>query len=218
MNCIIVDNQPLAREGMRAMLQKYNDVNIIAVCKNGEELQEAMASMSPDIIFLDNNTSNKSSLEFLRERQDKISVVITTAYHQPSLDTYPINVLDYLAMPNSTERIDKTLQKLRDFIAFKNFTEKQSNYIYFDDILYIEALRNYVYFYLPQRRLLHYASLSSVLNRLPANLFKRIHKSYIINLQKVDQFRHGFVTIKQAELPYSKCMRDDLKLALFGSV
>jgi DNA-binding LytR/AlgR family response regulator len=227
MNCIIVDDEPIAREGMQALLKKYKDVTVVAECRSVAELQRALSTQTPDVIFLDIEMPTTSGLDFLRERQNNIHVVITTAYHQHALDGYALDVVDYLVKPISPERIDKTLQKLKEFIAFKNYTGEQSNYIfikcdkqfekvYFDDILYVEALRNYVYFHLAQRRLLHYASLSSVLDRLPATLFKRIHKSYIINMQKVEHLSPGFVTIKQTELPYSRNMREALKLALLG--
>jgi two-component system, LytTR family, response regulator len=218
MNCIIIDDEPLARQGIINLLKSHKQIKIIAECKNVIELTQALQIAKPDVLFLDIEMPYLNGMSFLKKQDLQIPTIITTAYHQYAIEGYDLDVIDYLIKPIHQDRFDKAIQKLQDYVAFKSFSEnnasfvflkidKQIEKIYFDEILFIEAMRNYIIIHTKERKRIHYSSITAIVNKLPTDSFLKVHKSFIVSLNKINQFIKNKVIINQHEIPVSKSMK-----------
>jgi DNA-binding LytR/AlgR family response regulator len=225
MNCIIVDDEPLAREGIKTLLKTHKAAKVIALCKDIIDLKLELKNNTVDVIFLDINMPVTSGIEFLQNTNIDIPVILTTAHHEYALEAFELNVVDYLVKPISQARFDQAFEKLSEYLQFKRYTQNDSKYcfikcdkvqekVYYEDILYIEALRNYVVFYLHDRRLIHYASISSIVDKLPSTQFARVHKSYIVALNKVSAYAKNTIVIGTAQIPVSRKIKSEIDVLL----
>jgi two-component system, LytTR family, response regulator len=222
MNVIIVDDEPLARAGIAALVGKHKGYKIIAECKNVLELQQALQQQKPDAIFLDIEMPHITGITFLETTQLDIPVIITTAYHEYALKSYELDVVDYLVKPIGQARFDKALEKLSEYISYKEYKSNQGNFIFLkcdrqvekifiDDILYVEAMRNYVLIHLRNKRLIHYSSIAAMCEKLDEKLFVRIHKSYIVALSKITNLTSVHANVGTVSLPISRNLKQDLQ-------
>jgi DNA-binding LytR/AlgR family response regulator len=221
MNCIIVDDEPIAREGIVNLLKQHKQCKIVATCKNILELDTQLQLGHPDVLFLDIEMPYTNGMSYLKRSDYTIPTIITTAYHQYAIEGYALDIVDYLVKPISQERFDKAIQKLTEFIAFKNFSsidthfiflkiDKQIEKIYFDDILFIEAMRNYIIVHTKYRKLIHYSSISGMYEKLPKELFFRVHKSFILAINKISNINKNKIFVEQIEIPLSKNIKKEL--------
>jgi DNA-binding LytR/AlgR family response regulator len=181
--------------------------------------------LQPDLLFLDIEMPYTNGMAYLQKTKNPIPTIITTAYHQYAIEGYALDIVDYLIKPISEERFEKAIQKISEFIAFKTFTNNDENFlflkidkqlekIYFDEILFIEAMRNYIIVHTKQRKLIHYSSISGIENKLPMDNFLRVHKSFIVPINKIENVNKNKLTINGIEIPVSKNVKHELLAAM----
>lgn len=221
LKCIIVDDEALARQVVRTYLEDLPEYEIIAECKNALEAMNILSSESIDLMFLDINMPKLSGLSFLKTLSNPPLVIITTAYKEYALEGYELDVVDYLNKPFSFERFLKALSKVKDRISKPESSvekeesrqeshskidfvfikaDKKTYKLSFDEILYIEALGDYVKIYTTNEIIVSYITLKKLEQILPYELFPRIHKSYIISLSKIKSIEGNMVNIENKKI------------------
>lgn len=232
-NCVIVEDEPLARNLMIEYVRKVPTLNLIEACSNPLAAIEVLRNNQIDLLFLDVQMPELTGISFLKILQKKPLVVLTTAYSEYALEGYELDVADYLLKPITFERflkaVDKVIQRLTNAtqpvtIAHDTAKAESKNAFVFvkdgtklvkvqlDDILYVEGLKDYVTIHTRQQKVVSLQRLKALEEQLPADKFIRIHNSFIVALRAIDVIHKGEVQIGQALLPigetYKKAFRD----------
>lgn len=218
LNCVIIEDEPLAQKGLLNLIRLMENIRVLSVCDSVEDFLNFSKSGAdqPDLLFLDIELPGMSGIRFLRDLQPDIPVILTTAYHQFAVESYELNVLDYLLKPISKERFQQAIQKAEQYIAFsKDKSPEKQDFIYvrsekiiekvmFDDLYYIEAMRNYVIYHCENRRLICYNSLKNTELLLPAKRFVKVQKSFIVNKEKVQKIEKGNVFVHRKSIAINR--------------
>ena len=225
--CIIVDDEPLAQKGLTEYIKDIPSLDLVAVCDSALQAYHYINNKLVDLVFLDIEMPDFTGIDLIKSLTYKPAIIFTTAYQQYAVQGYELDVVDYLMKPISFERFVKAVNKAADFIQAKTatgITEEHGYFfvkvdytiekIFYDDVLYIEALQNYIAIHLAERKIVSYMTISNMMKQLPASLFMRIHKSYIAALQKIDSITGNKVMIQSAALPVSRTVKDDLLQAI----
>jgi DNA-binding LytR/AlgR family response regulator len=217
-NCVIIEDEPLAQKGLLNLIRPMENIRVMSVCDDVEDFLnfQETSTEKPDLLLLDIELPGMSGIRFLRDVQPGIPVILTTAYHQFALEGYELNVLDYLLKPISKERFLQAIQKAEQYISFsKNKSSEKQDFIYvrsekiiekivFDELYYVEAMRNYVIYHCEKRRLICYNSLKNTELLLPTDRFVKIQKSFIVNKEKVQKIEKGCVFIHQKSIAINR--------------
>jgi len=214
--CLIVDDEALARQVVKKYLEDLNDFEIIKECKNAIEAMDCLNNENIDLMFLDINMPKLSGLSFLKTLRNPPAVIITTAYREYALEGYELDVIDYLNKPFPFDRFLKAINKAKERIKCKNDivknethktsestntdfifikVDKKTHKLSFSDIVYIEALGDYIKIHTTDETLVSYMSLKKMERILPTKTFPRVHKSYIISLEKIINIEGNMVEI-----------------------
>ncbi len=230
-SCIIVDDEPIAREILENHLQKIAIINIVATCKNAIEAFNAINSNKVDVIFLDINMPEISGLSFAKSINKNIKIIFTTAYREYAVDGFDLKAVDYLLKPISFERLLQAVNKFLDETISINNDENEevsndkSDFIFvrsdrkmvkinFDDINYIESLGDYLKIHLPNKIIITRETITSIEAKLPKNDFLRIHRSFIISINKIESFTNESVDVNKKAIPISRSYKKDVLLRL----
>ncbi len=230
-SCIIVDDEPMAREILENHLKKIESIKVVGSCKNAIEAFNMLNSQNIDLIFLDINMPEISGLSFARSINKKIKIIFTTAYREYAIDGFDLRAVDYLLKPISFERLIQSISKYRnehlipqlspqvelnpeksDFIFVRS--ERKMIKIDFLELNYIESLSDYLKLYTDDKVIITRETISSIEAKLPKNDFLRVHRSYIVAINKIDSFTQEFIEIKKKAIPISRSYKNDVKLRL----
>jgi DNA-binding LytR/AlgR family response regulator len=231
LNCIIVDDEPAARNGLAEDIKDIGFITVCGLAANAFEALDLINKLSPDLIFLDVDMPVLSGLDFLRLIKVKPMVVITTAYPQYALDGYDHGVVDYLLKPISLERLaiacDKALQlhsyrnqSLSENIPPGHFFIKcngKMERIDFNEILYIEAANNYIFIHTNSKRYMVYRTLKGIAGQLPQNKFVRVHKSFIVARDQIQQVSADEIVVNNVNIPLSRNFKSNFQKQIFLS-
>ncbi|WP_448529502.1 LytR/AlgR family response regulator transcription factor [Raineya sp.] len=215
LQCLIVDDEPLAIDILAEYVKKTPNLSILTTCLNASEAIEVLGSSSIDILFLDIHLPGLNGFEMLSQLENPPFTILTTAYSEYALQSYEIGkVIDYLLKPFSYERFLKSIQKitqiqqfnksitettLKDFVFVKS--DKKIHKIDIKNILFIEALGNYLKIYTPEQVILAREKISNLEKLLPNEKFIRTHKSYIIALPYVKFIEGNIIHIDKYSVP-----------------
>lgn len=232
LNCIIVDDEPIAREGMENLISKTSGLKLDGMFESAEAASAHLKDNSVDLIFLDIEMPEINGIEFARTIPDKTLVIFTTAYSEYAMDSYEVDAVDYLVKPIEPERFRKAVNKaIQYYSLLKNaesegidteddfiFVKSDRRYfkVYYSDILYIEGLKNYVVIHTEKKKIVTKIYLSTMSELLPPKIFFRINKSYIVNLSKIDSFDNNDVFINEHEIAIGAAYRDELYTILMS--
>jgi DNA-binding LytR/AlgR family response regulator len=218
--CIVVDDEELARKLLENFIGRLPHLELRGSCKDPLEAMQLLQEEPVNLMFLDIQMPGLTGVEFLRTLKTKPVVIFTTAYPEYALEGYALDVIDYLLKPFSFERfvqaVNKSAEMLqlrtgslqpssddvttpKDYILVKS--EHKIHRIKFDDILFIESMREYVAYHTPDGRILSLNSLKNLEEELPASQFIRIHKSYIIAIDKIKALEGNLVVLEKGKLP-----------------
>ncbi|MDR1557854.1 MAG: LytTR family DNA-binding domain-containing protein [Tannerellaceae bacterium] len=226
LKCLVVDDEPMAREGMADLISKVDFLYLTGTCASAMEAKTFMDKIAIDVIFLDINMPYLSGLDFLESLEESPLIVLTTAYPQYALDGYRFQVVDYLLKPIAFKRFyQAALNAQQTFrlheLAKKEGTTKKQSVLYvkqgdayqrivWEDILYIEGMQNYVKIHFPQETKVILQTITSLEEMLPKDDFFRVHKSYLVNVNHIDSIEGGRIFIGKRELPISRHRKNDL--------
>jgi Response regulator of the LytR/AlgR family len=226
LKCLVVDDEPMAREGMADLISKVEFLNLTGTCASAMEAKTFMDKTSVDVLFLDINMPYLSGLDFLESLDNAPLTILTTAYPQYALEGYRFQVVDYLLKPIGFKRFYQAALNAQQLfqmheLAKKEGTSKNQSVLYvkqgdayqriiWEDILYIEGMQNYVKIHFPEETKIILQTLTSLEEMLPKDDFFRVHKSYLVNVNHIGSIEGGRVFMGKCELPLSRHRKSDL--------
>lgn len=218
--CMLVDDEPLAMEVIAAYLDKITGFEIVAKCKNALEAFEVLQKQEVELIFLDINMPQLSGIEFVKTLKNPPKIIFTTAYRDYAIEGYELNAIDYLLKPISFGRFMKAINKIQRKPIENNSAETITNVnttsflyvkmdkkvlkVYLDDIIYIESQKDYVKIVTNDKNVITKQKISYLEERLSSGQFVRIHRSYLVAINKITAFSSTNVEINEIELPIGR--------------
>jgi len=222
LNCVIVDDEPIARKLLQEYIEETDFLALVGTAENPLKAAGLIRSIDVDLIFLDINMPKMNGMEFLRSSPNLPMVIMTTAYGQYALEGFEMAVTDYLVKPFSLERFLKAAQKALELKLLKDKaanekTEPGHFYVKcngrlervnYDDLLYVEALANYVTLHTAKEKLVVYLTLKGILEQLPKEKFIQVHKSCIVNIDKINSIEGNILHIGNSRITVSLNFHD----------
>lgn len=219
--CVITDDEPTACEGLQRYVGKVDFLSLMAVCEDAMQLNTLLQTEHPDLLFLDIEMPYLSGLELLASLARPPHVIITSAYEQYALKGYELDVTDYLLKPISFDRFLKAVNKVHNLLQQEEHSEASSDFIFlrsdrrmhkvfFRDISVVEGLENYVCIYTDSAKLLVRSTMKRMVEALPGSLFLQVHKSYLINLEKIDLIEGNRIIVGQHTIPVARNFREEV--------
>ena len=222
-NCIIVDDEPVARKLLEEYIQDVDYLELKGKAENPLKASSLLQSNEIDLMFLDINMPKLSGIEFLRTSHVLPLTIMTTAYAEYAVEGFELDVLDYLVKPFSFERFFKAVNKAKDYYVLKTKPPESSpnNYffvkcdgkiekLFFEELLYIEAMLNYVILHTESRKMIVYLTVKSITEQLPADKFLKIHKSYIVNTSKIKNIEGNEINLGSVKVTMSQGLQDSV--------
>ncbi|MEM6628764.1 MAG: LytTR family DNA-binding domain-containing protein [Bacteroidota bacterium] len=225
LKCVIVDDEPLACEGLSRHVDVVDYLELIQIVQNPVELDQLMETEEPDLIFLDIEMPFMTGIDFLHLKSSLPLVILTTAYPNYALEAFQLDVVDYLLKPVTFNRFFKAVKKARELFLLKNqgkvsgVNQQESDYFFIkcegkyqkirtEDILFIQSLQNYVIIHTESEKYMTLMSLKTLEENLDPNQFIRVHKSYIVSVAQVNSFEHTELTIRKEIIPISRSNKE----------
>jgi DNA-binding LytR/AlgR family response regulator len=227
--CLVIDDEPMAIAVIKEHLENFDNIKCAGEYTRAIEAIAHLTKERVDLIFLDINMPNVSGIEFLKSLVHPPEVIFTTAYRNFAVDAFELNALDYLMKPISLPRFLKAVNKflelkksrpafepesedLKSYIILKS--DKKNYKVHYDDILYIESMDNYIRVFTSDKSLIVYQQLSTIETELPPEKFIRIHRSTVINKEKITVFTSSFVEIGDKQFTIGRSYRDEVARSL----
>lgn len=218
-NCIIIEDELHASILLEMHIAKFDFLTLKGKFMSASSASGILKTQKIDLIFLDINLPEKSGIEFAKTLPPDIAVIFTTAYIEHAIDGFDLDAIDYIAKPISFERFSKAVSKFlkvqKQTLAVDDIQETEKPFIfvkcerrmfkfYLDDILYFESQGNYLLLYTQTDSFKTYQSISEMNEKLPEGLFFRIHRSFLVAINKITAFNRNSVTIQNKELPIGR--------------
>jgi len=221
-NCLIVDDEPIAREGMKEYINQVDYLYLVAECKSAAEAAGLLHKNKIDLVFLDIQMPGLTGIEFMKALAEPPLIIFTTAYPQYALECFELDVIDYLLKPISFARFLKSVEKAQSYLKAKDNNLNITNEFFFikcngkiekifiAEVIYIEAMANYVIIHTQQKKYITYITFSGICKRLPDNLFMRIHKSYMVAVSAIKTIDDDEIITSTVSLPLSKSYKEQV--------
>ena len=221
-NCLVVDDEPIAREGMMEYIRQIDYLHLVAQCKSAAEAACLLQKSKIDLIFMDIQMPKLTGIEFVKALADPPLIIFTTAYSEYALEGFELDVVDYLLKPISFARFLKAVEKAQSYLHAKETDVSITNDFFFikcngkiekivmTDVVYIEAMANYVIINTQQKKYITYLTFSGIGGQLPAHLFVQIHKSYLVAISAIETIDGNEIVTSLMRLPFSKSYKEDV--------
>lgn len=218
-NCIITDDEPMARKGLQGYVERIDFLLLAGACEDALQLNSLLKQQPVDLLFLDIEMPYITGIDFLQQTANPPKVIFTTAYEQYAIRGYELDVLDYLLKPISFDRFLKAANKAFDYFhpgpaAAQSFifvkTDSRLEKIRFADILFLEAMENYVAIYTTDKKYITHSTLKALQESLPATLFIQPHKSYLVNMEAIGAVEGNVLHVGRYQVPVSKYQKEEV--------
>ena len=225
MNCIALDDEPLALDIIEAYVKKHPELNLIARCNNAEEATDVLKNHSIDLMFLDIQMHGVTGLNFVRSLENKPLFMFTTAYSEYAVDGFELDAIDYLLKPIAYDRFEKAIEKAKEYYTIKNNSgpsesDLENEFIFvkanqqliklaYGEIRYVEAFADYVKIFLNDRKIVTLQTMKKMESKLPSDMFSRVHRSFIVNRKAVQSFSTTICEVNGTKIPVGKNYKND---------
>jgi DNA-binding LytR/AlgR family response regulator len=221
-NCLVVDDEPIAREGIMEYISQIDYLHAVEQCKSAAEAAGLLRKNKVDLIFIDIQMPKLSGIEFIKALADPPLIIFTTAYSEYALEGFELDMVDYLLKPISFSRFLKSVEKAQSYLKAKSKEVSITHDFFFikcngkiekitmADVIYIEAMANYVIIHTKQKKYITYLTFSGIEEQLPSHLFVRIHKSFLVAISAIQTIDGNEVITSLMRLPMSKNHRNDV--------
>lgn len=229
-NVLVVDDEYPARMLLQDYVSKVDSLNLVDCCSSAVKAMDVLANKQVDIMLLDIQMPEMTGETLLKRLDKKPAVILTTAYSEYAVDAFALDVVDYLLKPFDFARFLKAVNKAKELLGKKELPQPSADYmmvkadyklykINYDDLLFVEGQHEYVSFNMTMRRVTALYSLKNLEERLPADRFFRVHKSFIISINYIEDVDKQFVTVGGRKIPIGSNYRDELlkKLRVAGN-
>ncbi|HEV8272435.1 MAG TPA: LytTR family DNA-binding domain-containing protein [Chitinophagaceae bacterium] len=222
LKCIIIDDEPIARKVLQEFIEEIDYLELLGQAENPLKAMSLLNENDIDIVFLDINMPKINGIDFLKNSRLKAKIIMTTAYAEYAVEAYGLDVLDYLVKPIAFERFLKACNKAKEagkviaiapdqtgkvndhfFIKCNNQIEK----VFYDDLVYAEAMLNYVMLYTNSKKMMVYVTIKSLEEQLPASIFLKVHKSFIVNINKIKSIEGNILDIGNQKITISQSLQ-----------
>jgi DNA-binding LytR/AlgR family response regulator len=225
LNCIIVDDEPMARKVLEEYIEDISFLHIVGKAENPVKASILLNSHKIDLMFLDINMPRMTGIDFLRNTAGLPMTILTTAYTEYAIDGFELDVIDYLVKPFSAERFLKACIKAKEFFELSNKTSGDLNgnplndyffvkcdgkieKIFYSELLYVQAMLNYVVLHTENKKMIVYLTMKGLEEQLPAAIFLKIHKSTIVNITKIKSIEGNEIDLGKARVQISQNLHD----------
>jgi DNA-binding LytR/AlgR family response regulator len=224
LSCLIVDDEPAARKLLEEYIGDTDFLDLKGKAENPVKARTLLSENKIDLLFLDINMPKMNGIEFLKTSEELPLTIMTTAYTQYAIEGFELSVLDYLVKPFSFERFLKASIKAKEYYELKTRSENNIELpgpdyffvkcdgriekIFYDELVYVEAMLNYVVFHTETKKLIVYLTLKGIAEQLPEDIFIKIHKSTIINVNKVRSIEGNVVNIGKSKVTISQGLHE----------
>lgn len=231
--CLIIDDEQLARRLLEDFVSKIPGLELKGMCKHPLEAMAIMENTAIDLLFLDIQMPELTGVDFLKSIKHRPATIFTTAYSEYALEGYTLDVIDYLVKPFSFDRFLQAVNKAKEFIELKRNAKSNQNAqhdekpyltlhadhkiykVKLEEILYIEGLKEYVSYYTREKRIIVLQSLKSIEDSLPKDRFIRVHKSYIVPIDRIKTLDGNQVQIGDKLIPVGRSYKDEVLRRVF---
>lgn len=227
MTCLILEDEPLAADVLKTYINRVSDLKLMGTFADVFHAREFLKVNHIDLLFVDINLPRVNGLDFIKALQTPYHVILTTAYHQYALEGFNLNVVDYLLKPIELNRFLQSVNKVLERVKpseeivknedkkfyFFNIDKKQVKF-FADEILYIESVKDYVRIHTVDKKPMTKFQIGELENYLKDNRFIRIHKSYLVNREKITAVRASEVELHTISLPVGRTYKQNLKKIL----
>ena len=222
LKCIIIDDEPIARKVLQEFIEEIDYLELLGQAENPLKAMSLLNENDIDIVFLDINMPKINGIDFLKNSRLNAKIIMTTAYAEYAVEAYGLDVLDYLVKPIAFERFLKACNKAKEagkviattpdqastandhfFIKCNNQIEK----VFYDDLVYAEAMLNYVMLYTNSKKMMVYVTIKSLEEQLPSSIFLKVHKSFIVNINKVKSIEGNILDIGNEKITISQSLQ-----------
>ena len=215
-SCLIVDDEPIARKGLESYVRQTSFLELKGTCEDVFQLDDRIKNEKIDLLFLDIQMPRLTGLDYIKGLSDPPKVIFTTAYTEYAVQGFELDVLDYLLKPISKERFDKACMKAKEYFEYKSSAPAKAEYIFvktegkfeklfFNEIIYVEAMENYLsIFTANKKRLIILSTFKSFLQSLPPGKFLQTHKSYIVAVDRVTGMDGNHILMDQVQIPLAR--------------
>ena len=218
LKCIITDDEPIARKGLQNYVERIDFLELVGVCEDAIQLNKQLKSQQADLLFLDIEMPYMTGIELLNSLSNPPKVIITSAYAEYAIKGYDLEVSDYLLKPISFERFLKAVNKVYDLLISSQ-TPVVQDYLFvktnlklekirFNDMRFIEGVENYVAIYTSDGKIITHTTLRTILQKLPPERFVQVHKSYLVNIDKIDSIEGNLLGIGKNKIPLSRTYKE----------
>lgn len=220
MNCIIVDDDDASRKVLSQLASQVEDLTVVATCASPVEAVKVIGKQEIDLVFLDIEMPEMTGLDLLKALDRKPQVIFTTSHKEYAVDAYELDVIDYLIKPVTLPRFLKAVAKTKNLADSRDTVSAEREYFFIKkdsvltkvpikDILWIEALGDYITVHTKDQRFIIHATLKSVEAKLPSSKFVRVHRSFIIQLDNVKKVEDTTIYINDTAIPVGALYRDN---------
>lgn len=220
MNVLIVDDNEIARDALSQIASRIKDVKITGECADALQAYNLLQEKQVDVILLDIEMPGMTGLELTRNLEKGPIIVFTTSKRDYAVEAFELNVADYIIKPVTAARLIQAIDKARELIesAKEELSVNEEEFIFIrdsniirrirlDDILFVESMRDYVKLHTPQKFYAIHTTLKAVEDRLPSSKFLRVHRSYIVAIEKIDTIREGVIIVQEKTVPVADAYR-----------
>lgn len=218
LKCIITDDEPIARKGLQSYVERIDFLELVGVCEDAIQLNNQLKSQQADLLFLDIEMPYMTGIELLNSLSNPPKVIITSAYAEYAIKGYDLEVSDYLLKPISFDRFLKAVNKVYDQLISSQ-TPVVQDYLFvkislklekirFNDMRFIEGVENYVAIYTSDGKIITHTTLRTILQKLPPERFVQVHKSYLVNIDKIDSIEGNLLGIGKNKIPLSRTYKE----------
>jgi DNA-binding LytR/AlgR family response regulator len=217
-SCIITDDEPMARKGLVNYVQHFPFLEVAGTCEDALQLTALLKQTPADLLFLDIEMPHLSGIEWIKTVRNPPKVILTTAYENYALQGFELDVLDYLLKPISFERFTTAVNKAVDYFSAVNVekpdylfikAEGRLEKIVFRDVIFIEALENYVCIQTETKKWITHSTLKALIEKLPP-YFVQTHKSWVVNSKQVNTVQGNLLLCGRYQVPLSKYMKEEV--------
>lgn len=223
LKCIIIDDEPIARKVLKEFIEDIDFLELTGQAENPLKAASLLNDHPIDLIFLDINMPKINGIDFLKSSATTANIIMTTAYAKYAAEAYDLDVLDYLVKPIAFDRFLKACNKAMKASESKRMLpaqEKKDNdhffikcdnqleKIFYHDLLYAEAMLNYVMLYTSSKKMMVYITIKSLEDQLPSDIFIKVHKSFIVNMMKVKSIEGNMLNIGETKITISQSLRE----------
>ena len=219
--CIVTDDEPFARKGLQGYIEKIEFLELVGNCEDALQLNELLRRQPADLLFLDIEMPYMTGIEFLKNLSNPPKVIFTTAYEKYAVQGFDLDILDYLLKPISFQRFVKSANKAYEYLQAKQAILPNADYIFvkadnrlekihFSDILFVEALENYISIQTASTKFITHLTLTSIKESLPAGRFIQPHKSFLVAIDSINSIEGNMFHVGSFKIPISKYQKDEV--------